>query len=55
MARQKAAEGFLNHKGEFLDRLDAYDHAFMCGQPSVTTLENKAQRREYSLYSEDFL
>lgn len=46
-------EGFLNHKGEFLDRSDAYDHALMCGQLSDTTLTSKQERRERILYSED--
>lgn len=55
MARQEAAEGLLSHKGEFLDRPDAYDHTCMCGHLSATTLESKAERREYALYSEDIL
>ena len=25
-------EGFINHKGEFLDRKEAYKHALECGQ-----------------------
>lgn len=55
VARQESAEGFLDHKGIFMDRLDAYDHAFVCGQLSATTLESKCERREYSLFSEDIL
>lgn len=47
---RQEVEGFLNHKGEFLDRCEAYDHAVVCGQLSDTTLQNK---RERTLYSED--
>ena len=50
---RQETEGFLNHKGEFLDRSDAYDHALMCGQLSDTTLTSKQERRERILYSED--
>lgn len=55
MARQESAEGFLDHKGDFMDRFDAYDHAIACGQLSATKLESKVERREYVLFSEDIL
>lgn len=50
---RKEEEGFLNHKGEFLNRSEAYDHAMICGQLSDTTLTSKQERREYIIYSED--
>lgn len=46
-------EGFIDHRGEFLDRYDAFDHALMCGQISETTLLCKRERRERMLFSED--
>lgn len=55
MARQEAAEGFLDHCGTFMNRFDAHDHAVACGQLSATTLESKAERWECVLYSEDIL
>ena len=48
---QQEVEGFLNHKGEFLDRYEAYAHALMCGQLSDTTLHTKFLER--ILFSED--
>jgi len=38
---------------EFLDRLEAFEHALVCGQLSDTTLVSKQERRERALYSED--
>ena len=49
----RKVEGFLNHKGEFLDRLEAFKHALMCGQLSDTTLTSKQERRERILWSDD--
>ena len=46
-------QGFINHKGEFLDRKEAFRHALMCGQLSATTLEFKEEHKEDKLYSED--
>lgn len=50
---REEVEGFLNHKGEFLDRYDAFEHALFCGQLSDTTLTSKNERKERALYSED--
>lgn len=50
-AARQEAEGFLNHKGDFLDRSDAYVHALMCGQLSDTTITAKG--RDCILFSED--
>lgn len=50
---RQEVEGFLNHKGEFLDRYGAFAHALACGQLSDTTLTSKQERREVALFSED--
>ena len=50
---REEVEGFLNHKGEFLDRYDAFEHALFCGQLSDTTLTSKNECKERALYSED--
>ena len=50
---RQEVDGFLNHKGEFLDRLEAFEHALVCGQLSDTTLVSKQERRERILFSED--
>ena len=34
--RRKQIQGFINHKGEFLDRKEALAHALECGQLSAT-------------------
>ena len=46
-------EGFLTTDNLFLDRTDAFDHAFECGQLSATTRQTKLDNREIELYSED--
>lgn len=46
-------EGFMTNKGEFLDRIDAYDHAWKCGQLSVVGRAYKVEHQENELYSED--
>ena len=46
-------EGFITNTGEFLDRIDAYDHAKKCCQVSMTTWEYKHEKGEIELYSED--
>ena len=43
------AEGFLTDKGEFLDRWEAADHAYECGQLVETAEEPRIDR----LMSED--
>lgn len=47
-------QGFINHKGEFLDRKEAYKHALDCGQINV---HDKRYREDSKipdeLYSED--
>lgn len=46
-------QGFITHKGEFLNRIDAGNHALACGQLSATTREYKLSKGERELYSED--
>lgn len=46
-------EGFLNDKGEFLSRKQAFGHAFEIGQLSMTTFQTKHEKYEEELYSED--
>lgn len=50
---QWSEEGFINHKGEFLNRKDALKHALECGQLSSTIRNFKEDRNEDELYSED--
>ena len=46
-------EGFINHKGQFLDRYDAFKHALDCGQLSQSNIWYKKDNHEVELYSED--
>lgn len=46
-------QGFINHKGEFLDRKDAFEHAKECGQLSESTRWYKFDNNQRGLYSED--
>lgn len=46
-------EGFINDKGEFLDRVTALEHAQACGQISQAGLWYKSDHKENELYSED--
>lgn len=46
-------EGFLDDKGEFLTREEAFEHAFKIGQLSMTTYQTKHEKGETELYSED--
>lgn len=45
----KTEQGFLNSKGEFLDRHDAYEEALKCNQIK----QNNAHAVSKLLYSED--
>ena len=51
--RCKETQGFINHKGEFLDRYDALIHARECGQLSETHKYYQEDNRINELYSED--
>ena len=46
-------EGFINHKGEFLDRKEALAHALECGQLSTTHRYYQEDHNIDELYSED--
>ena len=50
---EKAIEGFLDEKGNFYDRYEAYDIAMTNGQMSATTRQHKRDRGEKELFSED--
>ena len=49
----KHTQGFINHKGEFLDRKEALKHAIECGQLSETHRYYREDRNIDELYSED--
>ena len=46
--KPRTEQGFLTHKGEFLNRYDAMQHAIACGQ-----LPPDADKECKELYSED--
>ena len=46
-------QGFINHKGEFLDRKEALKHALECGQLSETHRYYQEDHNINELYSED--
>lgn len=46
-------QGFINHKGEFLNRKEALAHAIECGQLSETTRWCQKDNNHFELYSED--
>ena len=47
------SQGFIDHKGQFLNRIDAWKHAVECGQLSATTMWYKDDHADGELYSED--
>ena len=49
----KQIQGFINHKGEFLDRKEALVHARECGQLSETHRYYQEDHNIDELYSED--
>lgn len=50
---QWSEQGFINHKGEFLDRKEALAHAIECGQLSATHRYYREDNNINELYSED--
>lgn len=46
-------QGFIDHKGRFLDRKSALQHALECGQLSETTRWYQQDHGNDELYSED--
>ena len=50
---EKAIEGFLDEKGNFYDRYEAYDIAMTNGKMSATARHYKMDKGERELFSED--
>lgn len=50
---KELTQGFITHRGEFLDRKQAFNHACHCGQLSQSTLWYKEDHNDDELYSED--
>lgn len=50
---EKAIEGFLDEKGNFYDRYEAYDIAMTNDQMSATARHYKLEKGERELFSED--
>ena len=50
---KEIAQGFITHKGEFLDRVQALGHARGCGQLSATHRYYQEDNGIGELYSED--
>lgn len=50
---KEIAQGFITHKGEFLDRVEALAHARECGQLSETHRYYQEDQGIRVLYSED--
>ena len=46
-------EGFVDNKGNFYDRVQAYNHACECCQLPMTVRWHKEDTHENELYSED--
>lgn len=49
----KQIQGFMNHKGEFLDRKEAFEHAKEIGQCNATQRWYWDEHKQTKLYSED--
>lgn len=50
---ESKVQGFINHKGVFLDRKEALAHALECGQLSATHRWYQKDHNIDELYSED--
>ena len=51
--KREEIQGFINHKGEFLDRKEALKHANECGQLTATHRCYQKTNNLKELYSED--
>jgi hypothetical protein len=49
----KQIHGFINHKGEFLDRKEALAHALEIGQLSQTHIDFQTEHNVNEMFSED--
>ena len=47
------SEGFITHEGIYLNRVEAWEYARVCGQLSTTTQWYKDDHADGELYSED--
>lgn len=50
---QWTVQGFINHKGEFLDRKEAFEHVKEIGQCNATQKYYWEDHNQDELYSED--
>ena len=50
---QWTVQGFINHKGEFLNRKQAFEHVKEIGQYNETQRYYWEDHNQYELYSED--
>lgn len=53
MSPIECIQGFINHRGEFLDRKEALTHAMECGQITATHRYYQEDHNIDELYSED--
>lgn len=53
LSKPEMVQGFINHKGEFLDRKEALAHARECGQLPETVRYYQEDHNIDELYSED--
>ena len=51
--RRNIIQGFINHKGEFLNREEAFEHAKAIGQCNATQRYYWEDHNQDELYSED--
>lgn len=49
----KKTQGFIDHNGNFLDRVEAFEHFKECGQSNATQRYYWEDRNQNELYSED--
>ena len=50
---ERVSSGFIDHKGTYMTREQAYEHALECGQISATIREQKEKSNCKELFSED--
>ena len=50
---EKVSQGFIDHKGTYMTREQAYEHALECGQISAVIREIKEKTKCKELFSED--
>ena len=50
---ERVSSGFIDHKGTYMTREQAYQHALDCGQISAVVRELKEKNKSKELFSED--